>query len=206
MAVVGASTRFPAGLTTIDLPIGEVMIRIHHQDRGPIFFGPVPGTLPQNRFDAPNGEYRVLYAAARLEGAFVETVLRKPRRVLRRAYVDERIWTSLRVQRRLTLAKVYDEGLQFHGVDAGVIGAENYGASRELAFALFQELSNLDGLAYRSRYNNGEICYALFDRVTDAELTSFESERFDENPARVDALMRLYGASFDTSSPVPDPS
>jgi len=43
---------------------------IHRKGQGPVFFGPAAGRAPQNRFDAPAGEYGVLYAAQRLEVAF----------------------------------------------------------------------------------------------------------------------------------------
>ena len=126
----GPTGRFPAGLLAVERRAGDVVVRVHHQDHGAVFFGPKPGTPPQNRFDAPSGEYRVLYAAERLEGAFVESVLRRPAgRVLRRAFVEERMWTPLRLGRPLILAKVLDEGLQFHRVDAGVSASDDYAAS-----------------------------------------------------------------------------
>ncbi|WP_267213256.1 RES family NAD+ phosphorylase [Chelatococcus asaccharovorans] len=53
-------------------------MRIHRKGQGAVFFGPGVGRPPQNRFDAPGSEYGVLYAARRLEGAFVETLLRRP--------------------------------------------------------------------------------------------------------------------------------
>lgn len=179
------------------------MVRIHPEDRGPIFFGPSPGSAPKNRFDAPGGEYRALYAAERLEGAFVETILRKPGgRVLRRAFVQQRAWSVLRTQRPLSLAKVYDEGLQVYGIDAGTIGIDDYAESRALALALYHEFPVLYGLAYRSRYNNGEICYALFDRVAAADLSPVKADAFRDHPDRVDGLMSLYGAAFDTSAAI----
>jgi RES domain len=203
MAAAGEPlARFPRGLLWINLPAGEILIRVHHWKSGPIHFGPSPPQPPKNRFDAPHGEYRILYAAAGLEGAFVETILRNPRRVLRRAFVEERVWTGLGIERTLTIAKIFDEGLHFHGVDAGMIGTDDYTVSRELALALYQKFPKLDGLGYRSRYNNGEICYALFDRVAQSHLKKVNGERFDAIPDRVDQLMLLHGAVFDTSAPV----
>jgi hypothetical protein len=196
----GPTGRFPAGLLAVELHPGEIMVRVHHRDRGAVFFGPKPATPPQNRFDAPSGEYRVLYAAARLEGAFVESILRRPAgRILRRAFVEERMWTPLRLERSLTLAKVLDEGLQFHRVDASVSASEDYAGSRALALALYTDFPNLDGLAYRSRFNNGEICFAIFDRVLPSDLTAMLGQPFDAHPRRADELMSLHGAIFDTS-------
>lgn len=197
------SSRSSSGPLTIQLAVNSEIIRIHHKDRGPVYFGPPSGSPPQNRFDAPRGEYRILYAAARLEGAFVETVLRRPQgRILRRAYVDERAWTILRASRPLTLAKVFDEGLQVHGIDAGLISTDDYADSRNFALHVFDSSPLIDGLAYRSRYNNGEICYALFNRVGVADLTAVGTEHFQGKPDRVDELMKLYGAVFDSSAPI----
>ena len=51
--------------------------RIHRATHGPIFFGPF-GDAPQCRYDAPDGSYKVLYAARSLETAFGETLVRTP--------------------------------------------------------------------------------------------------------------------------------
>ncbi len=197
-----ASAGAPA---TIVLPAGGLIVRVHHVSRGGVFFGPSPGSRPGNRFDAPNGEYRVMYASERLEGAFVETILRRPRgRILRRAFVDERAWSVIRLERRIVLAKVFDEGLQAFGVDAGEIGADDYTVSRDLALRIHEGSSAIQGIAYRSRYNNGEICYALFDRVSAVDLTPVRSERFSARADTVSRLMVLHRASFDDSAEVPE--
>ncbi len=121
------TARFPSGLRITALDAGDVVVRIHQKIHGAIFFGPASGATPQGRFDAPAGQYRLLYAAQRLEGAFVETVLRRPaNRIVRRAFVDERMWTPLRMQRQLVLAKLMDEGLLFHGVDASISAGADY--------------------------------------------------------------------------------
>ncbi|MDN5752770.1 MAG: RES family NAD+ phosphorylase [Nitrosospira sp.] len=204
MAAVEARAGASDAPLTITLREEALIVRIHHTTRSAVFFGPAPGSRPSNRFDAPGGEYRVLYASERLEGAFVETVLRRPRgRVLRRELVNERAWSILRLERSMLLAKVYDEGLQAYEIDAGELGADDYTASRTLGLDIYVKFPEIEGLAYRSRYNNGEICYALFDRVAATDLTPTRRERFDGNRDTVDRLMSLYRASFDTSEPVP---
>lgn len=118
---------------------------------------------------------------------------------MRRDFIEERMWTPLRLERSVTVAKVMDEGLLFHGVDAAVSAADDYGPSRILALALYQDFPSLDGLAYRSRHNNGEICYALFDRVVPSDLTEMPGHLFAANRTRIDELIRLHGAALDTS-------
>jgi len=195
----GGAARFGRGLLPISLSTGAEIVRVHQTIHGAAFFGPAPGLPPQNRFDAPGGEFRVLYGATELHGAFVETVLRRPGRILRRAIVDERSWSRLQTQRDLQLVKLFDEGLQWHGLDAGEIAADDYGATRALALDLFGAFPNVDGLAYRSRYDNGQICFALFDRCDPRDLTHLHTQALGDVPRVVDQLMARYGAVFDTS-------
>ena len=198
----GASPfRFANGVLPLDVPQGAEFVRVHRQSDGPVFFGPAPGRPPSNRFDAPSGQFRTLYGAIALPGAFVETVLRRPGRILRRIEADGRAATRLQTQRPLQLAKIMDEGLQWHGVHAGEISIDDYGPSRQLALDLFEAFPAIDGLAYRSRFNNGQVCFALFDRVSTADLSATGRMDLDKHPAVVDDLMRVYGAVFDTSPP-----
>lgn len=197
------TARFPAGLLPTQLDAGEIIVRIHRKGQGAVFFGPSAGKPPQNRFDAPAGEYGVLYAAQRLEGAFVETLLRRPvGRIVRRDFIEERQWTPIRLERPLILAKIMDEGLLFHGVDASVSASDDYGPSRALALDLYKDFPSLEGLAYRSRHNNGEICYALFDRVPSSDMVELPSHLFEDNRTRVDELVQLHGAVLDASRPI----
>ena len=92
-----------------------------------------------------------------------------------------------------------------HGTDAAISASDNYAAPRRLAFALYAAYPDIDGLAYRARHNNGEVCYALFDRVAAADLVPGASQRLAEHPEVVDQLMALHGALFDTDPPVPPP-
>ena len=187
------------------IPPGTIVVRVHHEAHSPLWFGPQPGIAPQHRFDASDGEYRILYCAARLAGAFVESVLRRPGRIVARGYVEERVWSDLTVRRMLRLAKLRDEGLHWHGTDAAISASDNYAAPRRLALALHAAFPDIDGLAYRARHNNGEVCYALFDRVAAADLVRGASQRLSEHPEVVDQLMALHGALFDTDPPVPPP-
>lgn len=194
-----AGYSFPKGALTIDLPAGANFVRIHRLKDHPIWFGPKPGTPPNYRFDAPAGEYRTLYAAETLVGAFVETILRSNRRVLAPAFLHDRKWSILRVARPLRIAKLYDNGLLWHGVDASICAGNSYAEPQQLALALFNAFPDVDGIAYRARHNNGEICYALFDRVEATDLTVLEDHEFYTNHTTADGLIKLHGAAWDTS-------
>jgi hypothetical protein len=148
-----------------------------------------------------------MYAAEALDGAFVETILhgRTKDRIIARHYVHLRAWTALTTRRPLRLLKLYDEGLFWHGTDASVSAVDNYVEPRRIAQAAFEEAIDLDGLVYRARHDNGELCFALFDRVQAADLAPSALAPFADRPEELDGLMAKYGAVFDASMPVPPP-
>lgn len=148
-----------------------------------------------------------MYAAIAIEGAFAETILhgKTEEQIVSRAYVDQRAWTEFVTVRPLKLLKLYDEGLFWHGTDASISAMPSYQKSREIALAAFREGPDLDGIIYRSRHDNGELCFALFDRVTGADFDPGRTCFFREHSHIAASLMAKYGAVYDTSPPVPPP-
>lgn len=124
-APLTSTASFPRGVKTEILEAGSGLFRIHHQDNGAIWFGPKPGSPPAYRFDASGGQYRVMYAAASIDGSFVETILHGKAgvQIVSRAFVDLRAWTIITSVRPLTLMKLYDDGLFWHRTDASVSAA-----------------------------------------------------------------------------------
>ena len=204
-APLTSTASFPRGVKTEILEAGSGLFRIHHQDNGAIWFGPKPGSPPAYRFDASGGQYRVMYAAASIDGSFVETILHGKAgvQIVSKAFVDLRAWTIITSVRPLTLMKLYDDGLFWHRTDASVSAAHDYTEPRRIALAAYLEDPSVDGLTYRARHDNSELCYALFDRVRVSDLTLGPSQFFREHESERDALMAKYGAIFDTSLPVP---
>lgn len=196
--------QFPSGLLEWRVESGRPIIRIHQTAHGAIWFGPEPGNTPVYRFDAPAGEFRTLYGAEELTGAFVETVLRRARRIIAKSFVEQRKWTVLAPHRDLLLAKVFDDGLLYHGVTADICAGDDYSASQRFAADLHSAFPAVDGIAYRARHNNGQICYALFDRCRSL-ITEAEGTEFKDHWAAVDDLMRRHGAVWDPATPVPPP-
>ncbi|MCO6177025.1 RES family NAD+ phosphorylase [Ciceribacter sp. RN22] len=80
---------------------------------------------------------------------------------------------------------------------------DDYNAAQAFANGLHEGLPDLDGIAYRARHNNGQICYALFDRVAPDNLLITDSRRFIDEHAVTDELMRKHNASWDPLSPLP---
>jgi RES domain-containing protein len=193
---------FPSGLLELVVPAGAPIVRVHQIVHGAIWFGPEPGKPSVCRFDAPAAEFHTLYGAAELTGAFVETVLRRARRIIARPFVEQRQWTILAPRRDVLLAKAFDEGLIHHGVTADICAGDDYSASQRFAVDLHATFGQVDGIAYRARHNNGQICYALFDRVDSAMLETVESHEFKDERATVDDIMRRHGAVWDPATPL----
>jgi hypothetical protein len=193
----------PDDCLVIRLDPGTPLVRVHHKDNEPVWFGPAAGTLPGSRFDAPAGEFGTLYVADTLKGAFVETVLRKAARIIGRLMVDERAWSVVRPRRDLILVQLHGDGLAHLGVTGDICAGDDYAVPQALALALYEKFA-LDGIAYRARHNNDEICYALNDRVAASDLDVVETSLFSDNKAVADALLRRHGAVWDTAKPLPN--
>jgi len=131
----------PDECLAIRLDPGTPLVRVHHKDNGPVWFGPAKGALPGSRFDAPAGEFGTLYVADTLKGAFVETVLRKANRIVARQFVEQRAFSVLRPKRELTLVQVHGDGLIQLGVTSDICAGDDYGPSQTLALALRSTIS-----------------------------------------------------------------
>lgn len=157
-----------------DLPVSTLspntkLWRIHRADHGPLWFGPASGQPPQNRFDAPAGEFRVCYLGQELEAAFVETLMRgRANRLISLAEMKERAASVVPLTRELRLARVHSDGLVHLALSAGVPHCDEYEACHDLALALWRHGDAVDGVEYRSRWDDSRLCVALFDRAADA--------------------------------------
>jgi hypothetical protein len=150
-----------ANSPVVQVATGTQFYRSHQAQHGPIYFG----KGPIYRFDDPAGIYGVLYAAHRLEGAFVETHLRKPsRRYVDRADLVQRRWSRLQVVRPLRLLPLYGRYLAQVGATAEVTHgpADRYDLPRRWSSAI--HAAGFDGIEYRSRHDDDQLCVALFDR------------------------------------------
>jgi hypothetical protein len=129
----------------------------------PIYFD----TSDTGRFNAPDGSYGTLYAAENPRGAFAETFLREhgrtliaPDQIARKGYV------RLRTRRSLRLVMLHRPGLAAIGATADVTNCGlRYTIPQQWSAALFAHRTRPDGIQYRSRHDNDEICYAFFDRA-----------------------------------------
>jgi hypothetical protein len=195
-------TALPDDCLTVRLPAGVLVTRVHWTSNDPIWFGPEPGGFPGSRFDAPSGEFRTLYAAEELDGAFAETVLRKAARIIAWPVVVKRSWSVLELQRDLELAQLHGDGLAAHGVTSDICAGDNYGPSQTLSLGFYGR--GLDGIVYRSRHNNDQLCYALFDRVAQSDLRLVQTHAFGDMPEVADKLIQSVKAAWDPNVAVPE--
>lgn len=146
--------------------VGARLHRIHRRGHNAIFFGPLGGP-PVGRFDAPDGSYRVLYAARSLETAFGETLVRLPAiPYITSTAVQGRLRSELVTLRMLRLYPLLDAGVSADGLSFTDLHGDVYAKTREIS-RVIHETTSADGILYTSRFDN-QRCVAIFERAADA--------------------------------------
>lgn len=174
----------PTDLGSRNLQIRELdvavtpLVRIHNAAFGPIYYRRKAVGLEQFRFDAPNGEFGVLYAALSLEAAFIETVVRG--RFIGKSLplmIEEAKLKELAVShlipatgRILRLAD-FTRPLVSLGGNGQVLTSPNYDVTNQWSLAVHQHKTCVDGILFQSRYSNSE-CVAIYDRAILAAASS----------------------------------
>jgi hypothetical protein len=136
--------------------------RIHAGGSRALYFG----RERKSRFDAPAGEYGVLYVGEDAHTAFVETFGRETgidavtRSALRRAALST--MASRRPLRLIDLAAT--GGLARIGAD-GRLCTGDHAISRRWSKALYVHPSKPDGILYPARHDLARWAVALFDRA-----------------------------------------
>ena len=125
------------------------------------------------RFNAPAGQFGVLYAALDLATAFAETVLRDRPQLLRggdRPIFEYREFDAREVQvlgagglpRSLRLVQLWDAGLAAAHVDNRIATLDDYALTRHWSLAFHGHPLCVDGIAYLSRFMGSGIAVVLF--------------------------------------------
>lgn len=160
-----------ADLVLIDVDPGELLRLAFRTKASQLAFR----ASARYRFDAPAGEFGVLYAAFDLATAFAETVLRTVPQSIPAG--EEPLLTYEELARRrvvqfeaastgrpLRLVKLYDEGLAAAKIDNRVATDDEYGTTRLWARAFHDHPEMVDGVAYLSRFMGARRSVVLFDR------------------------------------------
>lgn len=151
----------PADPPVVTLPAETVLWRVHAPRWHALWFG----RAGRYRFDAPAGEYGVCYFGSSLGVAILETAVRGKRiPVIPRAELESRNATTFGPAEPLRLLRLEGEGLPSFGVSVHQVTGPDYGECRDLALRAWQSDPALDGIQYRSRWDNS-LCWALFDRA-----------------------------------------
>lgn len=154
----------PSDLADRQLPVVETAgpwLRIHLTAYGPLFFG---RTL-ESRFDDPDQEFGVLYAAETLDGAFIETFGRSPgHNSVRQRQLARRSLARIEVRRRLRLVDLTGPGLARIGATAALF-AGPHGPAQAWSRALWSHPAAGDGLLNRARHDPSCHTVAIFDRA-----------------------------------------
>lgn len=158
----------PASFSTLSLVIEDCThdwYRIYEVSRDPAYFGKT-GT---NRYDAPAGEFGVMYVAEDPQGAFIETLGRSGGvRVLKVSDLKSRALARLHLSDpggpALRVVDLTGPGLSRLGLDARISTDADYGKSQQWVKAIHEHPGLVDGVKYRSRHDPSRACAAVFER------------------------------------------
>jgi len=146
----------------IEIASGETLHRVHGERRNARWYGRKDAT---SRWDDPGRDFGVLYLGRSPIGAFAETLLRSPSdRDVLWSHVQQKRQAAFRLVEPLQLVKLHGEGLAWFEATAADIAESDYSLPQKLSNRV-HGLFPVDGIQYRSRFDNDELCVALFDRA-----------------------------------------
>lgn len=157
----------PGNLSGRALPVRAVtgdLYRLHRAEHDPLHFG----RSAQNRFDAPNGQFGVLYAGDIPTCAFVETYGRLDRipRLVTEKELGDRCLSRLAPRSPLRAVDLSAAGLRRLDADNRLCTGD-YRIAQRWSAALHDHPDSPDGILYRSRHDPSRVCLALFDRASE---------------------------------------
>jgi hypothetical protein len=171
---------------------GARWMRIHAQGKSALWFGPGAGSQPLNRFDDPNGRFRVCYLGTTVEVCFAETFLRNPPvRILALDDLAGRSIATLELRRDLRLVPLHGRNLARLGVTAELASGSDYLASQLWSRAIWEHQDRPDGILYRSRHDDSALCVALYHRAK-AGLAFVREQALTEDAQQLARLLRRY--------------
>lgn len=170
----------PDGLRDAPLPVFELnlsvttLYRIHRRIYDPIFYNRRSNSSQTYRFDSPDDAFGVLYASPSFDVCMAETIMRDRYLGLHAAeqrYVDERDFFERSIAmlgfseaRSLRLADLTVQLWQF-GFEGQVLSVSDYRAPNRWSAAIHDNVANLDGIYFRSRYSSEPSVAVFGDRA-----------------------------------------
>lgn len=147
------------------LPAGTTLWRVHRREHGALWFGPGPGAAPRGRFDAPAGEFGVCYFGESMGVAVLEALVRGSRRLLDRSELEARAASFIATREPMRFLRFEGAGLARLGIGAERAHAADYRECRRMMLDIFRSHVDVDGVQYRSRWDNSLLCWAVLDRA-----------------------------------------
>lgn len=167
----------PSKLPVVTVRSGTLLHRVHGDGRAARWYGRKDATW---RWDDPNGDFGVLYLGRSSEGPFAEALLRSPAdRDVLWSRVQQKRQARFRTLEPLRLAKLHGEGLAWWEVTAAEIAEADYAVPQGLSLKI-NAVVPVDGIQYRSRFDNDALCIALFDRADNKIDLVGEGESIDK--------------------------
>jgi hypothetical protein len=181
--------RLPEDPPVVEVPLDQVLWRVHPLQYDALWFGPGAGQPPKGRFDAPGGEYGTCYFGESLGVALLETLVRgRKRPLISRADLEVRGGSAFGVAPPLQMLQLEGAGLPSFGISAHEVMGSDYAACQDLARRVHAQLSEVDGIQYRSRWDSGSLCWAVFDRAESRIGGLVRTHRLDDATVVVPAL------------------
>ena len=181
--------RLPKDPPIVEVPLSQVLWRVHLLRYEAVWFGPGAGAPLKGRFDAPDGEYGTCYFGESLGVALLETLVRgRKHPLISRADLEVRGGSALGVAAPLRMLPLKGAGLPSFGISAHEVMGVDYADCQDLARRLHAELDDVDGIQYRSRWDTGSLCWAVFDRAEDRIGGLVRTHRLDDAAGVAPAL------------------
>jgi hypothetical protein len=155
----------PRRIPVAMLAAGSALWRVHRQVHDPLWFGPAPGSAPLGRFDAPEGQHGTCYLGESLAVAVLEAMVRGSRKLLDRTELEARAASRFVTTEPMRFLQFEGAGLARIGVGAEQAHAAAYDDCQRMTADLFAQHPEVDGVQYRSRWDNSLLCWAIFDRA-----------------------------------------
>ena len=136
--------------------------RLHYRRKGPLVFN----WGNNYRFNAPSGEFGILYLSYDANGAFIETFgwNTGKKKAISYTELNNRLLEKVISKNELNLVDLTGEGLARIGADARVCTGENFKLSQKWSLAFWNHPSNPDGIKYVMRHDPSKTGVALYSR------------------------------------------
>lgn len=139
---------------------GTIVYRLHRADRDPLYFG----RTGDNRFDAPDGSYGILYAGEDGYCCFIETcgqLTGVPS--VSGSYLDHRYLAEIKVLEPMRLIDLSASGgLARIGADGRLMDGSHAVAQRWSAALRIHPIKPA-GILYRARHDPAKLAFAIFE-------------------------------------------